>query len=304
MVLKRWFSNHYNRTTIWFALILLGFKNSDEGCSVHTMSEESYTFSGHREALYRLLEATVRDEEDPPPDVERDDRPRYPSPFLWYNEIRPSDIDAYHASNNRGSNPRLRDNESTPTVDEEEEGRGSQETQPTHIPVMPGMPSHVLLTPPENKSDYPEWGSSEGDDSPQKKDTPEPAPAMEHARRPSSVSTRRRPSVLSDEVLEQFTVGARGLVGSTLGPAFKCVPTLEALPTGWSGGQDGAVALLERHRSQAHSTIPGGYADRALRLACHVLRQPTVVVKEGQGEVVGIAGFAWEILRANGEGKI
>jgi len=98
-------------------------------------------------------------------------------------------------------------------------------------------------------------------------------------------------------------------------PPFAYVSTPEVLPRGCSGGQAGAVALLEKHLSLARKRFPGGgYAVRALHLACQTLRQPTVCVKGGRAaaaaagaaaadgdhhpEVVGVAGFVWEILRS------
>lgn len=95
-------------------------------------------------------------------------------------------------------------------------------------------------------------------------------------------------------------------------PPFVYVSTPEVLPRGCSGGQARAVALLEEHLSLARKRFPGGgYAVRALHLACQTLRQPTVCVKGGREaaaaaaadddhhpEVVGVAGFVWEILRS------
>lgn len=106
-------------------------------------------------------------------------------------------------------------------------------------------------------------------------------------------------------------VGSGGGGGGSK-PPFVYVSTPEVLPRGFSGGQAGAVALLEEHLSLARKRIPGGgYAVRALHLACQTLRQPTVCVKGGRAaaaaaaadddhhpEVVGLAGFVWEILRS------
>lgn len=111
-------------------------------------------------------------------------------------------------------------------------------------------------------------------------------------------------------------------------PPFTFLSTQEVLPSGWPGGQGGVVTFLEKQLSHARKRCPGGYAARALELACHVLRQPTVCVKavECRGgnqeptraaaarradffagaatdyddpQVVGVAGFVWEMLRAN-----
>lgn len=104
-------------------------------------------------------------------------------------------------------------------------------------------------------------------------------------------------------------------------PPLTFVSTEKVLPSGWSGGQAEVVAFLDRHFVRARKRAPDGYAVRALELACHVLRQPTVCVKktgrsagtsvcsgmattryvdEDQVEVVGVAGFVWEILRRSG----
>lgn len=153
---------------------------------------------------------------------------------------------------------------------------------------------------------------------------------------PGSEKAREEAGYRQDD---SFTVALREFVGEVVGsaqralpngsggsgsgerlrsPFFKYVPTLEVLPSGWSGGQAGVVAVLEGHLSRARARFPGGYAARALQLACHILRQPTVCVRvkgnqgdssaaasggaatadDGRHEVVGVAGFVWEILRA------
>ncbi|CAM9763957.1 unnamed protein product [Pylaiella littoralis] len=111
-------------------------------------------------------------------------------------------------------------------------------------------------------------------------------------------------------------------------PPFIFLPTPEVLPSGWSGGQAGVVVFLEKHLSHVRERCPGGYAARALELACHTLRQPTVCVKavdcaradasaarradffagaatvdDDHPQVVGVAGFVWEMLRANNGGS-
>eukprot|EP00752_Nemacystus_decipiens_P003971 g3637.t1 len=527
------------------------------------MSEEGsfYTFNAHREALYRLLEATVRGEPGCL-DAEGDARcPRnggagrtsaYPSPVLWYDEMRPSDIDAYHAANGRGrfgsdrdpglegsrvgstttpttrdrsgeerswsesrvgcrgsgagdgrtacdregrrtgvpgarqpaeqgalgereavdppgstsstsSTPDLQrkctfvspqppmssteprghsphDNASGEAVSEEREEDGAavastgssnahdgrrrprpleeNECQPifttppetstaitttppdpsqdTQTMFLPGLPSQVMVTQQQGEAG---WEQPEGDDLSQKEDhavaseyTPPPAthaprpPAEEHVpspeaidsvaspggKRPSSYGgTTNRPEpdgsksygpvddppapgsedreeeATSSHQNSGFTRALRGFLGEPdpaengaltkagsgsgsgsgdgggvelfTKPLFRHVPTLEVLPSGWSGGQRGVVALLEDHLSHARARCPGGYAARALQLACHVLRQPTVCIRvtgnrwggaatggaatgndDDHPEVVGIAGFVWGILRANG----
>lgn len=113
---------------------------------------------------------------------------------------------------------------------------------------------------------------------------------------------------------------------------FVFVPTEEALPPGLlrPDGKAGVIALLERRLTYVQERgLPGGYAARALELACHVLRQPkvlcmgTVQKREGatdghagsmrpqmvasppggavsssnHAEIVGVAGLVWEILR-------
>lgn len=116
----------------------------------------------------------------------------------------------------------------------------------------------------------------------------------------------------------QSSASTTGSGGDRSRPLFKYLPTAEVLPSGWSGGQSRVVAFLEKQLSQARARCPGGYAVRAFQLACHVLRQPTVCVRvrrnrggsaatggaaaanDGHHEVVGIAGFVWELLRANG----
>lgn len=105
---------------------------------------------------------------------------------------------------------------------------------------------------------------------------------------------------------------------------FIFVPTEEVLPRGYRLGQAGVCALLEDRLSRARELAPKGYAARALELACHVLRQSKVCVRrpeqehasssidrmlrnmdstetlaDGHAEVVGVAGFVWEILRTS-----
>lgn len=102
---------------------------------------------------------------------------------------------------------------------------------------------------------------------------------------------------------------------------FVFVSTEEVLPSGYLGGQAGVCALLEDHLLRARKLAPDGYAARTLELACHVLRQPKVCVRaeraqasvdrmlrnmdsteavvDDHAEVVGVAGFVWEILRTN-----
>lgn len=102
---------------------------------------------------------------------------------------------------------------------------------------------------------------------------------------------------------------------------FVFVSTEEVLPRGYLGGQAGVCAVLEDHLSRARELAPNGYAARTLELACHVLRQPKVCVRaeraqasvdrmlrnmdsteaavDDHAEVVGVAGFVWEILRTN-----
>lgn len=104
------------------------------------------------------------------------------------------------------------------------------------------------------------------------------------------------------------------------------LPTDEALPRGIRGGQSGAVALLENNlRRVRERGTSEGYTARALELACHVLRQPKVCARReeritqeisGHGgcyatravtdhaEVVGVAGFIWEILRSEEDGPL
>ncbi|CAN0129031.1 unnamed protein product [Ectocarpus sp. 6 AP-2014] len=114
-------------------------------------------------------------------------------------------------------------------------------------------------------------------------------------------------------------------------PSFTFVETTEVLPSGWSGGQAGAVTFLEDQLLLARRRLHDGYAVRALELACHTLRQPKVCVRatkppgerlghpyaaaaprqaEFAGasapaselpEVVGVPGFVWEILRDAGQ---
>lgn len=114
-------------------------------------------------------------------------------------------------------------------------------------------------------------------------------------------------------------------------PSFTFVATTEVLPSGWSGGQAGAVTFLENQLLLARQRLQDGYAVRALELACHTLRQPKVCVKatEPPGdrlghacpaapprqaefagasatandfpEVVGVPAFVWEILRDAGK---
>lgn len=515
-----------------------------------------YTFNGHREALYRLLEATVRGEPGCP-DAARDiSRPRdgheaeveqassaYPSPLLWFDEMRPSDIDAYHAANGRGRRSGSDNNasleEDPPTVgsipppttmdpggecsrshvvstggssgageggmydregrrlavassvrrpagealaerqaivpgstgststpdrrkcaaidtqqppplpppsakgrnhlphvkasgvpeEEREEDRAAaarmgsssardmryskplekndchpmmtpavaaaatttppDPSQATQMMFLPGLPSQVLVTQQQGDA---EWEHPEEDESPQREQGtaasedaspcsthPRPPAGEDHALAEPSVASaggkepsdsraqiaRPEPdsskSCSSNNVLvpggeereeassrqnDGFTLALSEFVGEAgpaqgtlpngsgggssggggderLRPPLKYVPTFEVLPSGWSGGQAGVVAFLEKHLSHACARFPGGYAVRALQLACHVLRQPTVCVwtRETRGgsvapegaatvadgdhhEVVGIAGFVWEILRANGgDGK-
>eukprot|EP00903_Cladosiphon_okamuranus_P006534 g6385.t1 len=523
------------------------------------MSKGGYNFNSHREALYRLLEATVRDEPSGIiPDATRDQPSAYPSPVLWYEEMRPSDIDAYHAANGRGRTNRRGDDASkssfedplagsipTPTTTsmdsggecskprshgeaksrsrEALQGSGNDEggavfgregrrpaartpvrrqtgeegslgetqpavpgsagstsgndapdrftraTDPTQLPVwrrgqcphdktssvsgedgederaaatstgsssahdacrrrcpkpleleegechpkpnmmmstptltaaattttppdppsqgtqpmfLPGLPSQVLVTQPQGNAGG--WEQPEGDESPQKEAEgaaaseyafPSPSPCAEEAAvedaRVASVgggeesfddggTKRARPeppdrsknrcggnndalvagSDDQDEVTSRqndgFTLALREFVDELdpaqggasanrggeedqLRPPFEYLPTAEVLPSGWLRGQGRAVAFLEKQVSQARARCPGGYAVRALQLACHVLRQPTVCVRVrgdrgnsgvatggaaaadcGRHEVVGIAEFVWDILRANG----
>lgn len=114
-------------------------------------------------------------------------------------------------------------------------------------------------------------------------------------------------------------------------PSFTFVATTEVLPSGWSGGQAGAVSFLEDQLLLARRRLHDGYAVRALELACHTLRQPKVCVRatEPPGdrlgdpcaaaalrpagfagasapaselpEVVGVPGFVWEILSDAGQ---
>lgn len=486
------------------------------------MSEEgsSYTFNGHRESLYRLLEASVRSEPGCP-DAACDNRPTdgeveqtsvYPSPFLWYDEIRPSDIDAYHAANGRSrsghdNNAGLEDplaipaptSISTPTptprenvgleptdpdgecsspqahavvkgsgagdggtafrrggrrpageealrerraivpgsagstsstpdgcklaaaplqpppsptkhpspwphgkasgVPEGEDGAAAvastgssnahdrccskplerndynvamtpqaatsttppDPSQATQTMFLPGLPSQVLVTQQQGDAgwEHPEgngWSPGEEDAAASENSSPSPTHArpfaegrvVAEASAASRCSSVSRPLVHGGEEQEEassrqndaFTHALKEFVGDTdppaqsafpngsggggsgverMRPPFKYVPTLEVLPHSWSGGQAGVVAFLEKHLAHARSLFPGGYAVRALQLACHVLRQPTVCVRvrgnrgggaaageaatvddEQQNEVVGVAGFVWELLRANG----
>lgn len=104
-------------------------------------------------------------------------------------------------------------------------------------------------------------------------------------------------------------------------PALSLVPTEEFLQQGWAGGPAGVVTTLESHLLRARQCSPDGYVARALELACHVLRQPRLCVSAGEGqgdvmrvpqrfgssevinradhrgEVVGVAGLVWEMLR-------
>ena len=110
--------------------------------------------------------------------------------------------------------------------------------------------------------------------------------------------------------------------GARLKPSFAHVSTPEVLSRGGcSVGQAAAVAMLEQHLSLARERGPrGGYAVRALHLACQTLRQPTVCVRgarvvaagataaaaavaaedddDHHPEVVGVAGFVWDVLRS------
>lgn len=107
---------------------------------------------------------------------------------------------------------------------------------------------------------------------------------------------------------------------------FVQVSTEDILPTAWAGRQAEAVDTLERHLLRARDRAPDGYVVRALELASHILSRPRVCVYLGDEEidharrmppqmlgvsgavfgshreVVGVAGFVWEILCTEKDG--
>lgn len=125
------------------------------------------------------------------------------------------------------------------------------------------------------------------------------------------------------DIAASSKVHDRGKQLRLLQQEFTLVPTEDILPGGFRGRgvlERSVVSVLEDYLSRVRHRSPEGYTARALELACHVLRQPTVCVRASVGrrrgvesspavaindyppEIVGVAGIVWEILRVESGG--
>ncbi|CAM9493352.1 unnamed protein product [Discosporangium mesarthrocarpum] len=128
------------------------------------------------------------------------------------------------------------------------------------------------------------------------------------------------PGVQTTKAPCQAAGSEAGSTSGALPPEFQVVPTSEAFPWGFVGGQEAAISALELLLREARRRSPEGYTVRALELAVLVLQQPAVCIKTvasaplaensstgmlemgntttvpSHPEVVGVAGFVWGLL--------
>ncbi|CAM9715478.1 unnamed protein product, partial [Scytosiphon promiscuus] len=98
---------------MWWAMLLMLVQ--EERPDPSSMSDKDagagrggplYGFNRHRDALYKILESAVRDkaiggdkDDHGPWSNDVGQALSYPTPILWFEDMRPADLDAYHAAN-------------------------------------------------------------------------------------------------------------------------------------------------------------------------------------------------------------